>query len=88
MGRAQIRYQVAMNRTPVDSSNIVAVGYDSATNTLEIEFKPAQPNANARVYRYEGVPLETFERLLKAESKGSFFSSEIRGRFQALRVEQ
>ena len=38
-----------MKRTSVKSSNILSVGHDPETNTLEIEFK------GGGVYSYDGV---------------------------------
>ena len=39
-----------MNRSAVASSNVSSIGYDTATQTLEVEF------LNGRVYQYYGVP--------------------------------
>lgn len=41
-----------MNRTPVSSTNLSAVGYDPDTQTLEIEF------LNGGLYRYVGARLK------------------------------
>jgi hypothetical protein len=54
-----------MERQQVDSSNINSVGYDEATQTLEIEYKKG-------VYQYVDVPKEVYERMMKAPSIGSF----------------
>ena len=35
-----------MNKNPVTSASLAAVGFDSATQTLEVEFQ------NERIYRY------------------------------------
>lgn len=61
-----------MNRTPVESSNIVSVGYDDRLMVLEVEFK------NGSIYQYLGVTMDLFTGLMKAESKGSYFHSHIR----------
>jgi hypothetical protein len=39
-----------MDRVSVTSSDLVSVGYDITTNTLEIEFK------ENRIYQYYNVP--------------------------------
>ena len=39
-----------MTREPVSSSNLADVGYDPATQTLEVGFK------NGRIYQYFDVP--------------------------------
>jgi hypothetical protein len=42
--------ECAMERTPVSSSNLVAVGYDPGSYTLEVEFH------SGSIYQYSGVP--------------------------------
>jgi hypothetical protein len=61
-----------MKREPVQSSNLLAVGYDPATSTLEIDFR------SGGVYQYYGVPGQVYECLMKAESKGSYFHHYIK----------
>lgn len=61
-----------MNREPVSSSNIRAIGYDPNTQVLEVEF------TNGSVYQYANVPNELHEALMSAGSHGSFFGTEIR----------
>jgi KTSC domain len=61
-----------MNRQPVDSSNLKSVGYDKASQTLEIEFQ------NGGIYEYYDVPEEEYDDLMSASSKGSYFMSNIR----------
>jgi hypothetical protein len=61
-----------MEMAPVDSSHIVATGYDSLSQTLHVEFK------GGAVYRYFLVPAEVYRDFLEAESKGKFFSANIR----------
>ncbi|MGI6098892.1 MAG: KTSC domain-containing protein [Kiritimatiellia bacterium] len=65
-----------MNRTPVTSSSIAAVGYDPSTMTLEIEFK------HGAVYQYFDVPEAVYRELMNADSKGIYFNSMIRGAFR------
>lgn len=64
-----------MDRKPVVSSNIAAIGYESATNTLEVEF------TSGAVYEYLGVPAETYEAFLQAESPGRYFATNIKGAY-------
>jgi hypothetical protein len=49
-----------------DSSMISAFGYDESTGVLEVAFH------RSGVYRYFDVPMDVFEGLLKADSKGSY----------------
>ena len=55
-----------MERISIRSSNIVSVGYDSVSETLEIEF------ANG-VYQYSDVPASVYEGLISASSAGRYF---------------
>jgi hypothetical protein len=70
-----------MLRTPVNSSNVSSVGYDKATQTLEVEFK------DSSVYVYFGVPAFLYDGLMRAASKGSFLAQHIKGhyRYQSVR---
>jgi hypothetical protein len=70
----------AIERTPVDSTNLASVGYDAAARVLEIEFH------SGGVYRYREVPRAVFDALLAAESKGRYFLEHIRGKFAFDRV--
>lgn len=59
--------------TPVDSSQIEAVGYDETTKTLAIKFKHG-----GSVYHYDNVAPELYTDLCAAESKGAFFGKRIK----------
>ena len=61
-----------MNRTPVTSSNIASIGYDSATQTLEVEFH------NGSVYQYRGVPPSLYQSLMGASSHGQYLDAYIK----------
>ena len=69
-----------MEREPVYSSNLAAVGYDPNSETLEVEFK------NGRVYEYYNVPSFVHERLMQANSMGQFFNAEIRDAFACSQI--
>jgi len=64
-----------MNRTSVGSSNIRSVGYDAASQTLEVEFH------SGGVYQYSGVPEIIYQGFMRAASKGSYFHDHIKGRY-------
>ncbi len=64
-----------IEREPVNSSNLVSVGYGADSETLEVEFK------NGDVYQYYNVPLFMYERLRMADSLGRFFNAEIKPAF-------
>ena len=61
-----------MNRIPVQSSNLVSVGYEPSNLTLEIEFHKGS------IYQYFGVPQNIHEGLMSAGSKGSYFDKNIK----------
>jgi hypothetical protein len=62
-----------MQRTPVDSSTMVSVGYEADSDTLEIEF------VSGHVYQYFDVPSSVRDELLASESAGGYFNAAIRG---------
>lgn len=69
-----------MDRKPVSSSMINAVGYDAASQILEIEF------TRGTIYQYAEFPKALFDEFLSSSSVGQFFGSRIRGRFQETKV--
>lgn len=69
-----------MNRQPVDSSTIAAIGYDRATAVLEIEF------TSGDAYEYFLVPHSVFEGFLRAASKGRYFGDHLREKYQFRRL--
>ena len=69
-----------MNRKSVSSSNIRSIGYDSSSQTLEIEFH------NGGVYQYFNVPESVYKALMSASSHGSFFHHNIKNQYQWTKV--
>lgn len=63
-----------MKLTPVESSNIKAIGYKR--ETLVIQFHKEE-----RVYLYYNVPKNVHMNFVKAPSKGSFFARHVAGKF-------
>ncbi len=61
-----------MERQAVSSSNLVSIGYDPNSETLEVEF-----NGGA-IYRYFNVPSFEYERLMAASSHGIYFNANIK----------
>lgn len=66
---------------PVQSSNIKAVGYDPANQSLAVQF------VSGVAYRYDGVDQATADALLAADSIGSHFARSIRPQFQGVPVQ-
>lgn len=75
-----------MLRHSVDSSMIASLAYDPGTRVLEIEFKAKKNQQTGAVYEYAEVPKEAVDKLLHAQSLGSFFAAHIRDRFQWKRI--
>lgn len=69
-----------MNREPVASSNIAAIGYDEASQTLEVEF------TSGALYQYYNVTQVVFEQLMQASSKGQFLAYQIKNSYPYSRV--
>ena len=63
--------------TQVESSLIKAVGYDAATQVLTVTFVDQEGT-----YEYQKVPESVYKELMAAESKGSFFAKNIKGKFE------
>ena len=69
-----------MQRYSVASSNLASVGYDTVTQTLEIEF------LSGSVYQYYNVPENLYDQLMRAGSKGRFFHQYIRNAYPYSRI--
>jgi hypothetical protein len=61
-----------MDRTPVSSSSLASIGYDEASNTLEVEFQ------HGGIYEYSNVPESRYSGLMSASSKGEYFDEYIK----------
>lgn len=62
-----------MELTPVESSNVAAVGYDGSEQILFIRFK-----GNEKIYEHHGVPAEVFKELLASNSVGSYYARNVK----------
>ena len=69
-----------MDRDQVASSNIRAIGYDTTTQTLEVEF------LSGWVYQYYGVPENLYQQIMQASSKGQFLNQYIKNAYPYSRV--
>ncbi len=70
-----------MQRAPVSSSNIAAIGYDLTHEVLEVEFHVGS------IYQYLGVPEVLYRGLMAASSHGSYLDAHIKkGGFRYKRV--
>jgi KTSC domain len=69
-----------MRRRPVSSSVIASIGYAAKSRVLEIAFN------TGRIYQYLDVERKTYDELLAARSKGSYFNTHIRDEYACVRV--
>src|SRR6186713_265804 len=69
-----------MQRLPVESTDIISIGYDPKTGTLEIEFK------EGRIYQYLDVEPDVYDRFTRTDSYGEYFYSFINKRYRYKRV--
>lgn len=63
-----------MERVAVSSSNLVSVGYDAESMTLEVEFKNG-------IYQYYDVPEYIYDELMSAASVGSYLHHNVKSTF-------
>ena len=69
-----------IRRQPTESSALAKIGYSKRLHALEIEFR------NGAIYRYVGVPAETYRQLMASDSKAHFYDLNIRGCYQSVHV--
>lgn len=69
-----------MNRQSVISSNIASIGYDSDSQTLEVEF------LNGGVYQYFDLPQHIYEEFINASSLGQYLAQNIKGNYRYSKV--
>ncbi len=69
-----------MRRQRVNSTSLESIGFDPATNQLEIQFRAGG------VYRY-AVPRRIYRELMEASSLGAFFARRIRHAYPGWKVE-
>jgi len=66
--------------TPVESSNIAAVGHDDATGEMFVEF------ISGGTYAYAGVPYSVAQDLIASPSPGAYLARHIKGRYSYRRA--
>ena len=59
-------------RASVHSRSLKAIGYNTATQTLEVEF------LNGHVYSYAGVPTAVHAGLMSAASHGTYLDAHVK----------
>jgi hypothetical protein len=71
-----------MDRVALDSTLLASAGHDSRRHLLEVQFRTGE------LYRYFNVPSACYRALLRADSKGRYFNSNIRNRFSYQHLSQ
>lgn len=66
--------------SPFSSSNIAAVRYEEEQSILEVIF------LNGGTYQYYDVPIHVAEDFERADSKGSFLASAVKGNYRYSKV--
>ncbi len=61
----------------VDSKNIEAIGHDPASQELHVRFLKS-----GETYIYYGVEEWVFQEFMQADSKGTYFNTNIKNRYQ------
>jgi hypothetical protein len=75
MSLVSSRSLLPMDSAELESSSLAKLAYDNPRAILQVEFR------DGAVYQYLGVPLHTYQDLLRAGSKGAYFNRHIRSRF-------
>ena len=65
-----------MEMLRVNSSAISAIGYDPGSKRMRIKF------TNGNTYDFCNVPEHVFNGLLKASSKGTYYTDHVKDRYQ------
>ena len=73
---------MSSQRVSVESACIASIAFSIEENVLQLEFR------NGLTYEYFGVPVALYTDLLSAQSKGTFVTRFIRGRFPFRRLRQ
>src|SRR5437763_8125503 len=79
---AVIPTTMGMKLRAVDSSMLLAVGYDEEERELRVIFKTGD------TYRYLNVPQEVYREWLEAESKGAYMKTHVVDVFASWRVKR
>ncbi len=64
----------------VESSLLKSVAYDAASSTLTVVMVEGN-----ETYEFKNVPSSVYEELMAAESKGSYFVKNIKGKYEFIK---
>jgi hypothetical protein len=65
----------------VESTTLLTITYDLDRQLLQLKF------CDRAIYRYFDVPVDVYQGLVSAPSKGGYFNRSIRGRFAHTRLD-
>jgi hypothetical protein len=68
--------EIPVATVPVDSTLLASISYEPDAALLYLEFR------DGAAYRYFNVPVDIYNGLLGANSKGVYFNRRIRGSFR------
>ena len=71
---------MGMKLINIDSSMLLAAGYDEKAQEMRVIFK------NGDTYRYLNVPKSIYKELLEAESKGAYMKTHVIDVYPSRRV--
>jgi len=71
---------MAVEWIEVESSNVAAIAYIRAAEQLLVQFN------NGSVYSYSAVPVEVFDGLKAADSKGRYLNAHIKGVYDCQKI--
>lgn len=80
--KVEAKVQAAGGLQKVESSLIDQVGYDPATQDLTIVFAKT-----GETYVYHKVPEKVYQKLMAADSKGKFFTKNIKNKYEFTKKE-
>ena len=63
-------------------SHLEEIAYHEDTQTLIVTFR-----YSGATYTYDAVPLEEYDKLMSAESKGKHFCAHIKPKYQATKIQ-
>jgi hypothetical protein len=70
----------SMQLSTIDSTMLYAIGYDEATQTMDVVFN------TGGIYRYTDVPKHVYDSLLAAPSKGRYMQDNVIGSYPYQRL--
>jgi hypothetical protein len=76
--KSEIETGEGMNHIPVESSNVISIGYDG--KSLQVLFR------HGGMYEFKNVPKEEYEELMGSPSKGEFIHKRIKGKFESVKL--